>query len=132
MDHLETVWNRFRRTKVTTQKQFDLTTRQDQIEEKLCNGNEVDSWKSKKGDMTVFLTDHLHRGASSRGKGYAYFCAWEVPQNKVEDTHTDGLPVHWTNWKVAYTEALQKIEKITLAQRKLKMDASRAARAGNR
>ena len=99
MKYLETVWNRIARTKLKTQKQFNEARRQDEIEEVLTGENEMDSWATHRGDMTVFVTDHLHRGASSQGIGYAYFCAWEVPQNKGAHTdgHMDGLPVQYTN-----------------------------------
>jgi hypothetical protein len=142
MDYLETVWKRIERTRITTQDQFNMATRQDEIAEVLSGENEMIGWETRRGDMTVFVTDHLHRGASSNGIGYAYFCAWEIRQQN-EGTHTDGLPVQYTNWRTAYTEDFKKQEEKRRAEFKqqeekrraevkLNLDEERADRASSR
>jgi hypothetical protein len=128
MDYLDTVWNRIRRVRVTTQNEHDSVTRQDEIEEVLSVGSEKVSWPTRSGDMSVFFTDHLHRGASSNGIGYAYFCAWEVPENKAR-THTDGVPVQYTNWKTQYESAFKQLAEDAVAELKFKKDDERTARA---
>jgi hypothetical protein len=128
MDYLATVWNRIERLTVKTKKQFDLAKRQDEVKEILTAGNCSVSWATCRGDMTVFLSDHLHRGAASSGIGYAYFCAWEVPQNTVADTHTDGEPVQFTNWKAVYKTAFHKQAKEALAKGILQKNAERTGR----
>jgi hypothetical protein len=131
MAYLETVWKRIVRTKIKTQNQFNEATRQDQIAEVLTEGNEMIGWTTSRGDMTVFLTDHLHRGASSKGIGYAYFCAWEVLQQN-KHTHTDGLPMHYTNWRAEFTKLFKNLEEEKSEQTKFQLDEARAARKDSR
>jgi hypothetical protein len=65
---------------------------------------------------------------SSNGIGYAYFCAWEVPENKAR-THTDGVPVQYTNWKTQYKSAFKQLAEDAVAELKFKKDDERTARA---
>jgi hypothetical protein len=139
MNYLGTVWSRIRRVTVTTPEQFHLAKRQDEIEEVLTEGNEMVSWPTSRGDVSVFFTNHLHRGAASSGIGYAYFCAWEIPENEISNTHTDGLPVQCTNWKEVHQEHFKDEDEddrlkaaaaatAAAAEVKSKLDAERKAR----
>jgi hypothetical protein len=104
LSYLESIWSKVTRTTVTTQSQYDKTVRQDEVKEELSTGSIIECWKVKCGDSTFFLSTHMHRGAGSFKTGYACFSAWEVPECKHTDTHTDGTPVHKTNWKLLYTK----------------------------
>jgi hypothetical protein len=131
IDYLRTIWNRIKRVRTTTQRQHDLATRQEEIEEELTIGNELVRWEASIGAMSVFFSDHLHRGASSNGIGYAYFCAWEVDHNK-DGMHTDGEPVQYTNWERLYTKAFKEQADVVEAKGKGEKNDERTARVCKR
>jgi hypothetical protein len=103
LDHLKTVFGRIKRDTATP---FDQCLEQSQVKESLTGENVIHSLASVPGDLTAFYTTHLHRGASSNGVGYAYFCSWEIPEYKGHKHYTDGVPIHLTNWKQEYQKVL--------------------------
>jgi hypothetical protein len=104
--HIETVFARVERKTAKTPKSYDKCIKQADVVEILTGDNVADSGSSVVGDMTAFYTDHLHRGARNTGQGFAYFCSWEVPEYRRHRAHTDGLPIHLTNWNKIYKKLL--------------------------
>jgi hypothetical protein len=105
-NHIRTVFARIKRDTAVTARQFDQCVKQSQVREGLTGENVIHSCKCAAGDLCVFYTDHLHRGASSSGEGYAYFCSWEIPEYRGHKHHTDGIPIQLTNWKQEYQKVL--------------------------
>jgi len=87
---------------VTRKKIKKDLVRQDQVQEELKDGLNIVNWPVKLGDLCVFYTDHLHRGAASEGQSFACFCAWT--RSQTEEGHTDSCPVTCMNWRELYTK----------------------------
>ena len=130
--YLEVIWAQVTRVTITTQAQYDRTVRQDELVETLSIGSIIDCWPVECGDSTYFMSTHMHRGAGSRKPGYACFSAWEAPEYKHTDTHTDGTPVHKTNWKPLYTKSFAEASDSQQQAITATNNAQRAVRAASR
>jgi hypothetical protein len=105
-EHLKSVFARVKRDTAVNAAQYNRCTKQSQVVESLTGVNAIHSATCKAGDLTTFYTDHLHRGASSSSEGYGYFCGWEIPEYRGLKHHTDGMPIHLTNWRKEYRKIL--------------------------
>jgi hypothetical protein len=103
-EYLSGVWKLVKRLK---EQDFHSLERQDDLEETV-EENFIVRDALRKGDVTMFNSQCLHRGPASNGIGYAFFGAWTTPGYIATGLHTDGVPIHKMNWEEEFKQWLDK------------------------
>lgn len=106
------VFDKVHRATARTEEEWLRTVRQDAVVEQLESGTHIEQGESKDAGMSLFLTDHLHRGAPSNGVGYGFFCSWRIPEYAHVKSCTNGLPITKLNFLQQLGETEQQFQQL--------------------